>query len=81
MPEPSPIAHVASRLSKTLRRLRSDGGFTQASLAQQAGVTVETVARLERVVRGRASANSNPSLDTLVRLALALGVDMKELFS
>jgi transcriptional regulator with XRE-family HTH domain len=44
-------------------------------------VTVETVARLERVLRGRSSANSNPSLETLVRLAGALGVEVAELLS
>ena len=44
-------------------------------------MTVETVARLERVLRGRSSANSNPSLETLVRLAGALGVEVAELLS
>lgn len=55
--------------------------MTQAELASLAGVTVETVARLERVLRGRSSANSNPSLETLVRLATALGVEVAELLS
>ena len=36
---------------------------------------------LERVLRGRSSANSNPSLETLVRLASALGVEVSELLS
>jgi len=39
------------------------------------------VARLERVVRGRLSANSNPSLDTLTRLAIALEVELHELLA
>src|SRR5205823_3632276 len=47
--------------------------------AERARVTSETVARLERVVRHRVSANVNPSLDTLVRLAAALSVDVSEL--
>ena len=55
--------------------------MTQAELASRAGVTVETVARLERVLRGRSSANSNPSLETLARLGLALGVEVSELLS
>jgi transcriptional regulator with XRE-family HTH domain len=50
-------------------------------LASRAGVTVETVARLERVVRGRSSANTNPSLETLARLSDALGVDLSDLLS
>lgn len=44
-------------------------------------MTVETVARLERVLRGRSSANANPSLDTLSRLSSALGVDITDLLS
>lgn len=53
--------------------------MTQAELAARAGVTVETVARLERVLRGRLSANANPSLETLSRLSQALGVDVPDL--
>ena len=56
-------------------------GLTQAGLALRAGVTVETVARLERVLRARSSANSNPSLETLARLSVALGVDVSELLA
>ncbi len=42
---------------------------------------METVARLERVIRGRDSANFNPSLDTLLRLSAALGVDVCDLLA
>jgi transcriptional regulator with XRE-family HTH domain len=55
--------------------------MTQAELASRAGVTVETVARLERVVRGRSSANANPSLQTLARLSAALGVEVTDLLA
>lgn len=55
--------------------------MTQATLAARAGVTVETVARLERVVRGRSSANTNPSLETLARLSIALEVELHELLA
>ena len=73
------ISEVATRIGKMVRHLRLECGFTQADLAAHAGVTQETVARLERVVRERQSANFNPSLETLVRLAHALCVDVKEL--
>ena len=39
------------------------------------------MARLERVIRGRDSANFNPSLDTLLRLSAALGVDVCDLLA
>jgi transcriptional regulator with XRE-family HTH domain len=72
---------AALRLSKTLRRLRLSRGLTQADLARRAGVTVETVARIERGVRKRVSANLNPSLGTLEMLAKALRVELRELVS
>lgn len=72
---------VALRLAERVRLLRHKYALTQASLASRAGVTVETVARLERVVRGRDSANFNPSLDTLLRLSAALGVDVCDLLA
>lgn len=72
---------VALRLAERVRQLRQKCSLTQASLAGRAGVTVETVARLERVIRGRDSANFNPSLDTLLRLSTALGVDVCDLLA
>jgi transcriptional regulator with XRE-family HTH domain len=75
------LSDIANRLADHVKQLRLEAGLTQAELAARAGVTVETVARLERVLRGRSSANSNPSLETLVRLASALGVEVSELLS
>jgi transcriptional regulator with XRE-family HTH domain len=72
---------VVLGLAKRVQLLRKKLLLTQAALANRAGVTVETVARLERVVRGRASANSNPSLETLSRLATALDVELHELLA
>ena len=75
------MSDIANRLADHVKQLRLEAELTQAELAARAGVTVETVARLERVLRGRSSANSNPSLETLVRLASALGVEVSELLS
>lgn len=72
---------LVTRLAERVQQLRKNLGMTQATLAARAGVTVETVARLERVVRGRSSANSNPSLETLSRLALALEVELHALLA
>ncbi|HOU89823.1 MAG TPA: helix-turn-helix transcriptional regulator [Polyangiaceae bacterium] len=72
---------IAMKLAERVRRLRLEARLTQAELAAGAGVTVETVARLERVLRGRASANANPSLETLTRLAAALGVEVTDLLA
>jgi transcriptional regulator with XRE-family HTH domain len=75
------VHDIALRLAERVRQLRKKCDLTQASLASRAGITVETVARLERVVRGRDSANFNPSLDTLLRLSAALGVDVCDLLA
>lgn len=75
------VKDVAIRLAERVRDLRLSANMTQAKLASRAGVTVETVARLERVLRGRSSANSNPSLETLVRLSDALGVEVADLLN
>lgn len=75
------MKEAAVRLAQSIRDLRQSVGMTQAELAQRAGVTVETVARLERVLRGRSSANVNPSLETMTRLSQALGVELIELLS
>jgi len=72
---------LVTRLAERVQQLRKNLGMTQAALAARAGVTVETVARLERVVRGRSSANSNPSLETLSRLAIALEIELHDLLA
>ena len=56
-----------------LRRMREEKGWTQRDLAKQAKVTPGYVAQLEMGVR------KNPSLETLKRLAKALGVPVAAL--
>src|SRR5687767_8565505 len=64
----SNVTDLAMLMAERVRQLRVQAGMTQAELAARAGVTVETIARLERVLRGRSSANSNPSLETMERI-------------
>ncbi|MPT14551.1 MAG: XRE family transcriptional regulator [Microbacterium sp.] len=67
----------AKRLGQTLRRLRSDRGLSQESLAFQAGITKNQLQLLEA---GRASGRkgetgpSNPRMSTLTGLASVLNV-------
>jgi transcriptional regulator with XRE-family HTH domain len=73
------VSDLAVHLAEQVRVRRTKAGITQADLAARSGVTVETVARLERVLRGRASANANPSLETMERIAGALGCHAADL--
>jgi transcriptional regulator with XRE-family HTH domain len=53
-------------------RLRSDGGWTQAMIAERAGITEQYLRRIER-------GTENPSLTTLIALARALGISTSQL--
>ena len=81
LPRCSTLDGVAMRLAARVRERRIDAGLTQAELALRAGVTVETVSRLERLLHGRPSPGSNPTLETLARLSEALGVEITELLA
>jgi len=63
------------RLSQVLKRTREEQGLTQRDLAKKARVTQGYVAQLEMGIR------RNPSIETLKRLARALGVPVTDLLS
>lgn len=54
-----------------LKTLRDEAGFTQAQLAEKAGLSPQGIASLEQGTRG-------PTWDTVRRLAMALGVGEQE---
>ena len=66
MPNPIPSASV---LGRALRDARRRQGWTQAELAERAGVSQPTVSNTERGV-------SDASLSTLLRLASILGLEL-----
>ncbi len=59
-------------IGKSLKRQRTLKALTQAQLAERAGVTTATVARIERD-------EIEPRMTTLRKLADALGVDPADL--
>lgn len=65
-------APEALLFGQSLRRLRTERGWSQERLAEAAGVTLNYVGNLERGEQG-------PSLHVLIRLALALEVDVPTL--
>ncbi len=70
---------LALFVAQQVYRRRTALKMTQAELASRSGVTVETIARLERVLRARASANANPSLETLDAIATSLSCHAADL--
>ncbi|XHS80268.1 helix-turn-helix transcriptional regulator [Burkholderiaceae bacterium UC74_6] len=63
-----------SRLARNLVRFRARLGMNQDELAYKAGLHRSYVGHLEQKRR-------NPSLENVEKLALALEVDIRELFS
>ena len=60
------------RIAANVRRLRAERGLSQEGMAELADFHRTYVSQLERCV-------TNISIDGLERLAMALGVDIKEL--
>lgn len=58
-----------------VREYRELLAMTQHQLAEAAGISRPTLARLD------ANPNARPSMDTAVRLARAFGIDVSELVS
>lgn len=65
---------VIARFGERLRDLRKRAGLSQEELAHEAGLDRTYVSGIERGVR-------NPSLRNIARLAGALGIHVRELFS
>ena len=64
---------VHAAIGRRIRQIRKEVGLSQAKLADLAATSVEYVSRVERGRRG-------PSVLLLQRLAVGLGVPLKELF-
>jgi transcriptional regulator with XRE-family HTH domain len=59
-------------LANVLRQLRHDSGSTQEDLAHDAGLTVASLARIER-------GQTNPKWTTLRRIVTALNISLSQL--
>ena len=60
------------QIGQRIKRLRNQRGMTQEALAEAASLSVPYISHLERAVK-------KGSLETLARIAAALGVTMNEL--
>lgn len=71
--EKSDDFEILKMFGKNLRRIRKSKGFTQAMLANDVGVEISQISRIERGV-------INTSVLMLVDISNALEIDRKELF-
>jgi transcriptional regulator with XRE-family HTH domain len=61
------------RIGRVLKRLRENKGLSQAALAKQSGVAQGYISQME------AGEKKNPGIETLKKIAKALGVPVTEL--
>lgn len=59
-----------SRVGQSIRDRRKELGITQPHLAELAGVSINTLYKLEK-------GNGNPTLDVLNKLAEVMGMELK----
>jgi transcriptional regulator with XRE-family HTH domain len=64
---------IKKRLGKKIRSLRKLRRFTQEELGEKAGISYKFIGEIER-------GEVNPSLNSLIKIANALSVNVKDLF-
>lgn len=73
--------NVCKALGERIRSLREGRGLSREQVSKAAGIHIERLAELERGhTRNRTDNEVNPRLETLYRIATALGVDITDLF-
>lgn len=66
------VIEMAETLAARVARLREENGWTQAELAERAGLTMFNIRQIEQGV------TKNPRLDTLRALAKVFGLTLDE---
>ena len=62
-----------SKLGEVIRKLRLEGGISQDVLSKKADLSFHTISKIE------SGATPNPTIDTVKKIAGALGVTLDEL--
>lgn len=63
-----------STIAKNIRKYRKEKNFSQDRLSKEAEVAYNTIVKIE------SGENPNPTVNTLERIAKALGVSIEKLF-
>lgn len=64
---------MSSGYLRNLKKLRNKKGWSQERLAREAGISYQTLIKIEQ------NRIKNPRLETLIKLAKALGVSIDDL--
>ncbi len=67
------MSELKENFGSRLQTLRLEAKMTQEELADQVGVTIESISNIERGIFG-------PKFDNLEKIADALNISVKELF-
>ena len=65
---------MANKVSENIRRIRQEKNISQDRLSKDADLALNTVVKIEN------DESPNPTVDTLEKIAKALGVTVTELF-
>lgn len=65
---------MANKVSENIRKLRQKKGMSQDRLSKEADLALNTIVKIET------GENPNPTLETLEKIAKALGVPVSDLF-
>ncbi|MDH7603902.1 MAG: helix-turn-helix transcriptional regulator [Melioribacter sp.] len=65
---------MASKISDNIRKLRQKKGISQDRLSKEADLALNTIVKIET------GENPNPTVETLEKIAKALGVSVADLF-
>jgi transcriptional regulator with XRE-family HTH domain len=68
------MAGIKKKLGVRISKLRLEAGMTQAKLAEKSNLSIDSISRIERGDRA-------PSLESLEKIAEALGIDPAELLN
>jgi transcriptional regulator with XRE-family HTH domain len=65
---------MANKISDNIRKLRQKKGMSQDRLSKEADLALNTIVKIET------GENPNPTVETLEKIAKALGVSVADLF-
>lgn len=65
--------HNQSKIGKNIKKVRQDKGISQDRLSKLADLSLNTIVTVE------SGANPNPTIETLTKIAKALGVGVDDL--